>query len=150
MGLVGSLGSLIGAGNQSVTFTFNDFNPGEAWGVSVPLVKKTGSGGAAGADFNGILVSVYFRNVPQPLTSACTDPNYTPGVDECHPATFPGQKRSFPSANSADATADTPEASALAMTASGIALLLLGRRGLRRRPASVTACAERPRGTHRR
>lgn len=134
VGLVGSLGSLVVDGSSTATFQFTDFNPGETWGIFVDLVKKVGTGSAAGADFNNVLVTVYFEGIAQPLTSSCSDPNYTAGVDECMPTTFGGGKRSFPSANSADVVlnVDTPEPTAVSLAGWGLAVIALSRFRLRK------------------
>jgi hypothetical protein len=125
VGLVGTLSSLILDGSNTVTFNFTDFNPGEAWGVFVDMDTLNNSQeGPAGAAMNGVFVSVSFQGVATPLTSSCTDPAYTPVVDECYASTFSGNKRSFPSANSADAAVSTPEPATFLIA--GIGFLSLG------------------------
>jgi hypothetical protein len=115
-------------GAQSVTFAFNDFNPGEGWGLSVNMVKVSGTGSPGGADFNGLFVQVKYAGYSTILTSSCTDPNYSVVDDECLPATFGGNKRSFPSANSADAFPDVPEPSTWLSGAGGLLVLAILRR----------------------
>jgi len=139
VGLVGSLSSLVVNGSSTATFNFTDFNPGESWGIFVDLAKKVGTGGAAGSDFNGVLVTVHYEGIAQPLTSSCLDPNYTTGVDECMPATFGGSKRSFPSANSADVVlnADTPEPAALSLAGWGLGVIAFGQFLARKKDAGL-------------
>ena len=107
VGLSGPLLSAFSADRKTATFNFTDFDPGEKWGVFVDFDPLGGTGDPAGSRMNGVMVSVLFAGGIT-LTSSCNDPYYTPVVDECHPATFNGQKKSFPSANSAY-IADIPE-----------------------------------------
>ena len=100
VGLVGTLAAAFSGDGKKATFNFTDFNPGETWGVFVDLDPLGGTGDAAGAAMSGLKVSVVYAGGVT-LTSSCSDPYFTAGVDECHSATFNGNKKSFPSANSA-------------------------------------------------
>jgi hypothetical protein len=132
VGLVGTLLAAFSADRKKATFNFTNFNPGEKWGVFVDFDPVGGTGDAAGAAMSGLTVSVLFANGIT-LTSKCSDPNYTAGVDECYAATFSGNKKSFPSANSATySIVGTPEPVTEALMGSGlVALGLLRHRRFR-------------------
>ncbi|MBI4910543.1 MAG: PEP-CTERM sorting domain-containing protein [Acidobacteria bacterium] len=124
----GPVSSIIVNGPQSATFLFTGFDPGEAWGVFVDLFNLAGTAEAGGSDFDGITLQIYFSGVPTPLTSSCTDPAYTVGVDECFPATFTGNKKSFPSSMSDDVVAGVPEPSTLGFIGGALVLMAMRRR----------------------
>jgi hypothetical protein len=103
VGLTAALSSMVPDLGHTATFSFSNFTPGTAWGVFVDLdTANNARAQPGGSDFNGLQVQVSFEGIADTLTSSCSDPNYTPGMDECHSSTFGGTgKRSFPSANSA-------------------------------------------------
>ena len=132
VGLSGTLLSAFSADRKTATFNFTDFDPGEKWGVFVDFDPASGTGDPAGSGMNGVMVSVLFAGGIT-LTSSCNDSYFTVGVDECHPAKFNGQKKSFPSANSAS-FAGTPEPVTGLLLGSGlIAFAVLRKTRLRSR-----------------
>jgi hypothetical protein len=127
VGLMGTLLAAFSADRRTATFNFTSFNPGEKWGVFVDFDPVGGTGDAAGAAMSGLTVSVLYANGIT-LTTSCTDPYYTAGVDECYPATWSGQKKSFPSANSATYVSGVPEPMTELLMGSGLLGISLLRR----------------------
>jgi hypothetical protein len=135
VGLAGTLLSAFSADGHTATFNFTNFTPGKAWGVFVDYDLPNLTGAPGGTSMSGLLVSVMFANGVT-LTSSCSDPYYTAGVDECEPDTFSGNKKSFPSANSAD-VGGTPEPMSVVLMASGLLGVVVVRRCRSKRARTV-------------
>lgn len=131
VGLINTLASYFTDEAQLVQFRFNDFNPGEAWGVFVDIdIKNNGGAVAASRNMTGALVTVYYEGGWQ-LTSAC--PGVTGGV--CFTYTGSGGGRSHPSYQFGT-VADTPEPASFTLIGAGLAgFLVLRRKSARPAPS---------------
>ena len=85
-GYTGPLNTDVIDGASMATFTFNDFNPNEAWGFNVDYDTRDGDEEATGSDMDNAKVEVTFFDPVSGLTQMLTS-QY---------GTFSGMKRSFP------------------------------------------------------